>query len=185
MNETVKQVIVVEGKSDTAAVRRALPGVSTIETHGYGITDETMDEIRKAYERRGIIIFTDPDHAGETIRKRLKAAFPQASEAFLIREEASKSGDVGIENGTPEDILEALGKAKIATEKRRDIFTENDLKEAGLVGEPGSAALRQKVGKILGIGYGNAGAFLKKLNTYDITREELNEALRTGNGKRD
>ena len=65
----IKEVIVVEGRDDTNAINRAVRAV-TIETHGFGISKETWEKIAAAYENKGIIIFTDPDHAGEEIRKR-------------------------------------------------------------------------------------------------------------------
>ena len=57
----IEEVIVVEGRDDTAAVKRAIDGL-TIETHGFGIRRETWALIEKAYREKGIIIFTDPDH---------------------------------------------------------------------------------------------------------------------------
>ena len=59
----IKEVIVVEGRDDTAAVKRACEA-ETIETHGYGIRKETWDLMDMAYRSKGIIIFTDPDRAG-------------------------------------------------------------------------------------------------------------------------
>ena len=59
----IKEIIVVEGRDDTAAVKRAVDG-QTIQTHGYGIKKETWQLIEKAYNEKGIIIFTDPDYAG-------------------------------------------------------------------------------------------------------------------------
>ena len=37
---TIHEVIIVEGRDDTAAVKRAIDGL-TIETHGFGIRRET------------------------------------------------------------------------------------------------------------------------------------------------
>ena len=54
----------------------------TIETHGYGITRRTWELIEKAYAEKGIIIFTDPDHAGRQIRKKLTERFPDAGQAI-------------------------------------------------------------------------------------------------------
>ena len=62
----VKEIIVVEGRDDTAAIKRAVDA-NTIETHGFGIRKETWDLIEKAYNEKGIIIFTDPDFAGNEI----------------------------------------------------------------------------------------------------------------------
>ena len=64
----IKEVIVVEGRDDEAAVKKAVDA-EIITTHGYGISQKTYRRIEEAYERCGIIIFTDPDFAGENIRK--------------------------------------------------------------------------------------------------------------------
>ncbi len=176
----VKEVIIVEGRNDLRAVREAFPGADVIETHGFGITEEKLELIAKAYAGRGILILTDPDHAGENIRRKLKERFPEAKEAFLTRSEAEKKGDIGVENATGEDIRKAVEKARARLTEREDIFSPEDLFEAGLAGRPGAAKERQRMGKALGIGYGNAGAFLRKLNGYGVTKEEFNGALRSG-----
>ena len=105
----IEEIIVVEGRDDTAAIRCAVDAV-TIETHGFGIREETWDLIDKAYQTKGIIVFTDPDTAGEQIRRRILERCPEAKEAFLDQALAAKAGDIGIENASPEAIREALGK---------------------------------------------------------------------------
>lgn len=64
----IKEVIVVEGRDDTVAIRRAVEA-DTIETGGSAINDRILSRIALAQERRGVIVLTDPDHAGERIRK--------------------------------------------------------------------------------------------------------------------
>ncbi|MBQ1958874.1 MAG: ribonuclease M5 [Firmicutes bacterium] len=172
----VKEAIVVEGRDDTIAVKRAVDGL-TIETHGFGIRKETWQVIEKAYNEQGIIIFTDPDFSGEEIRRRLTAKFPDAKQAFLARTDATKKGDIGIENAEPEAIIEALQKAHCTAPEREDIFTEADLFEAGLVGRDDSRQRREILGKILGIGYGNGKSLLNKLNKFSISRESFAEAV--------
>lgn len=105
----IEEIIVVEGRDDTAAIRQAVDAV-TIETHGFGIREETWELIDRAYRTKGIIVFTDPDTAGDLIRGRILERFPQAKEAFLDQAHAAKAGDIGIENASPESIREALGK---------------------------------------------------------------------------
>lgn len=172
----INEVIVVEGRDDTCAVKRAVDA-ETIETHGYGITAATWHLIDRAYGTCGIIVFTDPDSAGERIRKKLMAKYPDAKEAFLTRKEASKDGDIGIENARPEDIEAALLKVcRASSSEGGDTFDMSDMIENGLTGE-GSKEKRQALGRILGIGYGNTGAFLRKLNRYGITREQFFRGL--------
>lgn len=172
----IREVIVVEGRDDEAAVKRAVDA-ETIATHGYGISRKTFDLIAKAYTERGIIIFTDPDFAGDQIRKRLSARFPDGKHAFLPREEATKDGDIGIENASPEDIRAALEKVRHSIADRRCEFALQDLFELGLAGVAGSAECRDRLGKLLGIGYGNTKVFLNRLNQYGVERNELLEAV--------
>lgn len=172
----IKEIIVVEGRDDEAAVKRALEA-ETIATHGYGIKPETFKRIEKAYTEKGIIIFTDPDFAGEKIRKRLAELFPEGKHAFLSRESALKNGDVGVENATPEMIREAIKKARPSIVNKQYEFNYEDLLKYKLVGSPDATEKRDKLGKILGIGYGNAKVFLNRLNQYGIKRKELLDAL--------
>lgn len=173
----VKEVIVVEGRDDTNAVLRAIDGL-TIETHGFGIRKETWNLLEKAYKEKGLIIFTDPDYSGEEIRRKLTARFPESGQAFLTKNEAEKKGDIGIENACPEDIAEAIRKAHYTGRTEDGCFTEDDLFEAGLTGLADSKERRQKLGAALGIGYGNAKGFLKKLNSFGISREDFEGAVR-------
>ncbi|WP_312353034.1 ribonuclease M5 [Aminipila sp.] len=172
--ESIAEVIVVEGRDDQAAVKRAID-TETIATHGYGIKKSTWDLIERAYHTRGIIIFTDPDFAGEEIRRKLKEKFPNAKDAYLARADAVKAGDIGIENAEPEVILQALQKAQCTKITIIPEFSMSDLMKYGLAGGTGAADKRSRLGKALGIGYGNSAAFLNKLNQYGIGRHEFEE----------
>ena len=77
----IQQVIVVEGKSDIARVRQAVDA-DLIATGGYALRSAVIQDIRAAYEKRGIIILTDPDGPGEKIRSRLSVMFPEALQLF-------------------------------------------------------------------------------------------------------
>jgi ribonuclease M5 len=168
----IKEVIVVEGRDDEAAVKNAVEA-ELIATHGYGIRKDTMTLIENAYRQNGIIIFTDPDHAGEKIRKRLTEQFPEAKQAHLTRAEAEKNGDIGIENASPEDIRLALSKARSIVVEKRNEFTQEDMIQYGLTGDVGAAERRSTLGSMLGIGYGNSKVFLNRLNHYGVTRREF------------
>ena len=174
---TIKETIVVEGKDDKAAVLAAVDA-NIICTSGFGLNDEIIEKIRGAYNRTGIIIFTDPDHAGGNIRKRLLKLFPEAKEAFLTRSQAEKSGDIGVENAKADDIIKALESCcseRIASEKS---ITKKDMAELGLSGGEESSAKRAKLGALLGIGYANANAFLKRLNYMNISLEEIKQLIK-------
>ena len=177
MKPSIKEVIVVEGRDDTAAINRAVRAV-TIETHGFGISAETWKRLEVAYRKYGLIIFTDPDHAGEEIRRRLKEKFPNSKEAFLTKERATKDSDIGIENAESEAIIKALENARgTIEEEKANTFSVKDLFDAGLMGDDLSKERRTKLGDYLGIGYSNGKSLLNKLNKLGITREEFLKAM--------
>lgn len=176
----IKEIIIVEGRDDTAAIKKSADAI-TIETHGYGINERTWNLIETAYRGPGIIVFTDPDHAGEQIRKRIMKRFPDAKEAFLDRQSACRKGDIGIENASPESIRQALAKAKCSVSGKENAgneFSMEDMLRAGLAGMEGSSERRRRLGKLLGIGYGNVRTFLQKLNKFGVEREDFERAVR-------
>jgi len=77
----VREMIVVEGKEDTAAVRRAA-AADTIETGGSAIDEEVLARIALAQQRRGVIVLTDPDGPGSASAKSSPNAFRNASTPF-------------------------------------------------------------------------------------------------------
>jgi ribonuclease M5 len=172
----LKETIVVEGKNDAAAVRRAVDA-DIIITSGFGINKSILDRIRTAQEKNGVIVLTDPDFMGEKIRKIISDRIRGVKHAFVPREEAQSEGDIGVENAAPESILKALSMAKCEVEDIKITFTGADLIYYGLSGGSNAAYLRNKLGSALGIGYANSKQFINRLNKYGITRDELENEL--------
>lgn len=174
----IKEVIVVEGRDDTVAIKRAVEA-DTIETGGSAINAATIRKIAIAKERRGVIIFTDPDHAGERIRKIIAAKVSGCKHAFLSEEDATRKGDIGVENASPEAIRLALSRvhSESVSEMNQSQIDFEDLIEAGLIVHPNAAARRKAMGETLGIGYCNGKQFYKRLGIFQISREEFASAL--------
>lgn len=172
----IKEVIVVEGKDDITAVKAAIDA-EVIATNGFGYKKEFIKTLKSLSERRGIIILTDPDYAGEQIRRDLSAKIKNAKHAFLPQGKALKKGDIGVENATKEDIIRAISKARPEKVEKVIIFTKEDLIENGLSGGEGSRSKREKLCDFLGIGYTNSKQLLNRLNSFGITKEEFYDAL--------
>ncbi len=173
----LKEVLIVEGKSDVAAVNRAVKA-DCITTGGFHFSRRTLQDIAAAYKRRGIIILTDPDSAGENIRNFLSKHFPAAKHAYIPRDEATANDDVGIEQASPESIRKALSKVRTLEINPREEFTAAEMVAFKLAGGEDSSKRRDKIGAILGIGYGNVKTFVRRLNNYGVTRAEFTEALK-------
>lgn len=174
----IKEIIIVEGKDDVAAVKAAVEA-EVISTHGYGITGETFEMIVKASKERGIIILTDPDYAGELIRKRINELVPEAKHAYIARQDGEKSGDIGVENAKPEVIRKAIENAHATITVKREVFGTEDMLKYGLLGNPASRKRRAGLGKLLNIGYANGNQLVQRLNNYGIEREEFERAVAT------
>lgn len=172
----LKEVLVVEGKMDTAAIKKAIVA-ETIETGGFTLAPYTLNKIKAAYTKRGIIILTDPDGAGERIRKYLTKKFPNAGQAFVPKVDATAHNDVGIEQASPEAIRKALAKVRFHEFEPRMEFSSLDLFAQRLSGNACAAKRRAMAGAKLGIGYGNAKQFLLRLNNYGVTREEFMQVM--------
>ena len=176
-NGLIQQVIVVEGKSDVAAIRLAVEADCLI-TGGFSLSPERLGQIEAAYRRRGIIILTDPDSAGERIRTFLRKRFPQAGHAFIPRGEATgEDGRIGVEKASPQQIQAALQKVRVAEFKVETEFELADMLAAGLTGGPTAAEKRAFMGAELGLGWANAKTFLHRLNSYGVSRLEFDAAL--------
>lgn len=173
----IKEIIVVEGKDDIAAIKRAVDA-EVIATGGLGLQAAVIERIKTAARKKGVIIFTDPDYAGERIRKIISDQVPGCKHAFLPKEHAIRDGDIGIENASPKHIMLALNKVRTESKRKTQEFTQNDLLYNGLIGFDGAVHRRDELGKILGIGYGNAKQFLSRLNNYGVSRQEFEEGLK-------
>ena len=174
----IKETIVVEGKDDIANVKRAVD-CEMIATNGLGFGGDLIDRLIEINERCGIIILTDPDYAGKRIRARLARHIPTAKHAYIDRKKAIKKGDLGVENADPEVIIDALKRAKAEETIRREEFTMADLVKNGLSIGDGSREKRAKLGELLGIGYYNSKGLLAKLNSFGVSREEFERAVRS------
>ena len=172
----IKEVLVVEGKMDVVAIGKAVEA-DCIITEGFNLKPKALDAIKQAYKKRGIIILTDPDSAGERIRQFLSKRFPDAKHAFVPRDEATANDDIGIEQASPESIRKALEKVRTLDWNPSEIFSGADLIRAGLSGAADASERRARLGARLGIGYANATTFLLRLNHYGVTREEFEAAL--------
>jgi ribonuclease M5 len=172
----IKEIIVVEGKSDTVAIKRAVDA-DTIETGGSAIPDWVIDRIRRAQKKRGVIVFTDPDFQGERIRKIISQAVPGCKHAFLKKAEGQGKRNLGVEYASPEAIRRALAEVRTETDAPVEQITMDDMIDAGLVGGTQAKERRILLGEKLGIGYANAKQLHKRLLMLQITREEFAEAL--------
>lgn len=177
----IKEIIVVEGKNDTNKIKQAVQA-DTIETNGAAIDEETIELIKHAQNKRGVIVFTDPDYPGERIRNIIQANVPNCKHAFLPQNKAQskKQNKVGIEHASIADIRTALERVRSVYHEDETYvhdITQADLIRYGLIGSPDASKKRERLGELLAIGYTNSKQLLKRLQLFQINKEELKRAM--------
>lgn len=175
----IKEVIVVEGKADRLKVLQAVQA-DIIETNGSAINQQTLKVIKHAARKRGVIVFTDPDYAGERIRKITQEAIPDCKHAFLTKRQATpkkRTDNLGIEHASVANIQRALAGVYEVIPNQKPSLTKADLIALGLIGQQQSQDKRRMLGERLNIGYPNGKQLLKRLTMFQITKQELIDTL--------
>lgn len=182
MKMQIREVIVVEGKADVSAVKAAVDA-HLIAVGGFGVRRPAiLAEIKAAHERCGVIVFTDPDRAGEEIRATITRAIPDVKHAYIRRDQGrrERDGKLGIEHASTTAIKGALLQARSTETTPSESFAPfvmADLVPHRLVADPEARARREWIGVALGIGYANAKQFVRKLNHFEISVSELHEMV--------
>ena len=158
-----------------------------------------MKLLRNVAQKRGLIVFTDPDGAGFVIRNHIKSAIPakylkHAYIPDIMGKERRKSapgkeGKLGVEGMSREIILESLRRCGATIEgeaaETAGQITKQDLMELGLSGGKDSSMKRTVLMKKLELPeHMSANALLQALNLL-LTIEELKNiaaSLETDNG---
>ena len=171
----IREVIVVEGKNDTKRLKSFFD-VETIETNGLNLNKKTIELIRDINDRRGVILFLDPDTPGEKIRKRLNDEISGLKNAFVIKKEARTSKKVGVEHASKEVLEEALNNL-VTYGEFKDSLSKEEFYELGLAGESDSASRRAKVVKHFHLGECNGKTLFKRINMLGIGYKDIKEIL--------
>lgn len=153
----IKEAILVEGRYDRNTLSQIVDA-PIFETSGFGIFKdrEKMSMLRRVAEKRGLIVFTDPDGAGFVIRNHVKSAIPARylKHAYIPdiygkeRRKAApgKEGKLGVEGMARDVIVDSLRRCG-ATIEGQDLppvagITKQDLVDLGLSGGKDSAQKR-------------------------------------------
>ena len=171
----IKEVIVVEGRDDLTRVKEAVDA-DVFTTSGYGYGKEILDELKNLYKNRGLIIITDPDGPGRSIRDDLLDRFPDAK-AVDIPQKYTISKGVGIENVPAKILKKYIMDIKPTLIDQKLTYTSGDLYRLGLISVSGSKERRESLKDRLALVGSSTSHILDGLNNSDLTEEEIIEIL--------
>ena len=174
MRNSIKEVIVVEGKTDTNHLKK-LFNCQTIETNGSALNKKTLNLIKKAAETNGVILFLDPDYMGEQIRKKIIASLKgiEYKEAFVCQKHW-KTFKKGVNEANDEVIVKAILKATKPVDQLKESIKWEDYCLLDL----NSKASRQALCDQLEISYCNHKQLFKRLNILHIDIKQLRKLIK-------
>ncbi|EOT40511.1 ribonuclease M5 [Enterococcus columbae] len=177
----INEVVVVEGRDDTRRLKEFFE-VDTIETIGSAINQETLSLIAHAQKQRGVIVLTDPDHAGERIRQIIMQQVPDCKHAFITKEQGKgkkRFASLGVEHASKEALIQAFHQVS-QPKKQADFvpISQETLMALGLIAGPKAKGLRQAIGERLAIGYTNGKQLAKRLAMFEISEATLRSTLK-------
>ena len=175
----IKEVVVVEGYHDLAKLKAIYETIDIYITNGSEISDETLKELKILNEKRGLILFLDPDYQGERIRRIINDYVGETKHAFLKKKDciSKNKKKVGIEHAKRDVIVKGLTSFYMSSNSPTINIEFEDLYRLNLIGNSNSKALRKQLGEELGIGLNNGKTLLKKLNMFNINIEQIKDIL--------
>ena len=176
MKKTLDAILVVEGKTDVAFLSNYIDAEFVI-TNGSDVPPKTIEYLKEASKNREIIVLTDPDFPGKKIRDTLDKEIPDLKHCFIDKEHAIKHNKVGVAEAEIDVVIEALNHLFVS-KKQEGSLKMSDLSELGLTGNNDSQELRNSVSSELHLGYTNAKTLLKRLNSMNISKEELKRIVK-------
>lgn len=170
----IKETIVVEGRYDKEKLKM-VTDAPIICTGGFDLykNKNTVKAICRMAEKTGVIILTDSDRAGFRIRSYIKqctggrgsvkhAYIPTVLGKERRKDKAGKEGILGVEGIDEETLAEILSRVAEVTDSAfgtgnaegcggRGEVTSAMFYEDGFTGKDGSAELRARLAKQLGL----------------------------------
>lgn len=176
MKEKIEGIIVVEGKTDVALLSTYFDAEFVI-TNGSSIPEETIKYLIKMSQIKDIYVLTDPDSPGKRIRDVLDSKIKNLKHCFITKENSIKHGKVGVAEGNINEIKEALKHSFTLQDNPKGTLTTFDLINLGLSGSKDANNKRNIVSKKLNLGHCNTKTFLKRVNSANISYEEIKQLL--------
>lgn len=164
----IKEVIVVEGKTDTAVLKQMFD-VDTIETHGLQLDNATLDMIKETNKTRGIIVLTDPDYPGKKIRNQIQEVVPNCKHAFVDKQDAIGKHKLGIAEARKEAIIQALENV-VTFSQLQESISWSEFISLDIIG---NTKKREEVYQTFHLGHGNVKTLFKRLNMVGITKQQI------------
>ena len=170
MKKIIDGIIVVEGTSDSSYLSSFIDALF-VETNGYDIKPNDLDFLVNSHKK--IIILTDSDEAGETIRERLLKELPNSVNIKVNSNKCNKRGKHGVAECEKEEILNVLKEHFIDSKNNQDVLTLKDLISL----TNGQNLIKKSISNFYHLGTTKNKEMLRRLNALGITKSQIEKEV--------
>ena len=170
MKKIIDGIIVVEGTSDSSYLSSFIDALF-VETNGYDIKSNDLDFLANSHKK--IIILTDSDEAGETIRKRLLKKLPNSVNIKVNSNKCNKRGKHGVAECEKEEILNVLKEHFIDSKSNQDVLILKDLISL----TNGQNLIKKSISNFYHLGTTKNKEMLRRLNALGITKSQIEKEV--------
>ena len=166
MKKIIDGIIVVEGTSDSSYLSSFIDALF-IETNGYDIKSGDLDFLVNCHKK--IIILTDSDEAGDTIRDRLIKKLPDSVNIKVNSNKCNKNGKHGVAECEKQEILNVLNEHFIETKNNQNVLVLKDLISL----TNGQNEIKKSISNFYHLGTTKNKEMLRRLNALGITKTRI------------
>lgn len=168
MKYHISNIIVIEGKDDEAYLSSFINAIF-VKTNGYDIPKEEVSFLNNPRIKKPIIVITDSDEAGKTIRAKLNQLIKTPINVEVNILKCNKKNKHGVAECEKEEIINAL-------KEHIDNNVTNELIDSAFINSLSiNKTEREKLCNELQLGKCNNKTFIKRLNYLGYTKDELKQ----------
>jgi ribonuclease M5 len=168
----VQDFIVVEAKTDVSFLSQFL-NATFLTTNGLNVDDDLIQQIGSFLPHPGVILLTDPDGPGKSIRQQILRFYPDIKNAYISASKSRIGRKVGVAQSTHEEVMTALANLVNFNSVPTHPVSIVELADIGYAGTHYANQLRTAYAEAHHLGHSNAKLFLKKINALGISVDQL------------
>lgn len=172
MKHILNGIIVVEGTGDSSYLSSFID-CDFVTTNGYDLPKEELEYLQEASKKVQIYVMTDPDEAGENIRKRIHEVV-DGIDIVVDATKCNKNGKHGVAECNREEVIDKLEKFFVKTKNNTKYVSINFFKLNNLDRDDIYLFVRKK----FKLGKCNKKQIIKRLNMLQINEAELTKTIK-------
>lgn len=165
-------VIVTEGKNDVSRLSSFIDSIF-VTTNGYDIDKDELDFLSYLPKENKIIILTDSDEAGKTIRERINKYLDNCINIEVDINKCNKNGKHGVAECDNFELLNVLKEHLSDKKTNSETVALSDILRLGISDQK----TREYVCKIFHLGKCNNKTMVKRINYLNIKLEDIKKEV--------